>query len=191
MADEKQNPEIETAQSNEVLPAQDKPFEWTEFLNTLVVPKDTEIEDVLGNTYSVRSNLPAAVEIRLIRSIKQISEMFSIYAGDAGKVISEASTTAERFSALIDLIVDLCADNEMRAIVATAFAEAHPGVLTTAIERAYADATMVPYLPKNKLEADATHVFSLVDIVGAIVPFVVRAAMKGGKLVGRFLPSAT
>jgi len=185
MSDEKQ-PETGAIEETEFT-ARDA-MAWKDLLETLVPPKDSDIEDVMGNVYRVRSNLPAAVEREVVEVLRGIGDVVQEGGEGLSVMIDDASTSEGKVAALIDALIRLCADERVLVILSDAFKVAHPRAAREAVERGRQDADVLQYLDEGA-EVRPCDVFSAADLVEGVVPFAVRAVAKAGRTLGRLLPS--
>lgn len=161
--------------------------EWADLLNTLVPPRTVEVEDITGKVHKLRGSLPAAVEVRVISLLKDVSLPD---LGDIPKRISDASKTkdtAESMSSIIDGIAAIAGDESMLSLISECFTMAHPKAVRLAAEAVKADEDLAEYMPVDR-EPEAMDLFSVSQLVAGIVPFAMRAVSQIGNTVASLLP---
>ncbi|MGI9554834.1 MAG: hypothetical protein ACR2M6_02565 [Vampirovibrionia bacterium] len=145
----------------EQVEATEEQSDLLEILNKLVPPDTIEIIDIFGNTYKRASVLSARKQIKVVREFEKVIAH-----------ISESDFNVENNSQIVDFLIKSATDEKVLEHMSICFGHAFPNV----VERS------VSYAIDEKIELDndfpILDVFSLEDIVGAIVPLFIRLAKK-------------
>lgn len=132
-----------------------------ELLTQLVPPDTIEILDIFGNSYKKPSVLSARKQIKVVREFEK-----------AISYISEQDFKIENNAQIIDVLIKSATDERVLEHLSTCFSHAFPDVVERTIE----------YAIDQKIDLDndfpILDVFSLEDLIGAIVPLFIRLAKK-------------
>lgn len=164
--------------------------EIVRILSMMTPPTIAEVEDLSGAIHKVRANLPASRESEIAGLLKEIT--LPDNAAEAADGVLKAQKDGDRQKVLQGFATAIGAAANSGVIVETlgkAFTIAHPHLVERAIANCQADEDVKHYLPEGKVEAH--HVFSTVDLLGGIVPFVMRAVGRIGTTVDKLLPPTT
>ena len=157
--------------------------QWADLIDVLVPPQTVEVEDITGTVHSLRANLPAAVEVRILRKLRVMGSAMpdlAALADPEGDITGQATT-------VVDAVIALCSDEAVLSCVAECFGMAHPRAVREAVVNVAADENLAEYMPATGTPGPAD-LFSAVDLVSGIVPFGLRAVSKTGKLAANLLP---
>lgn len=135
----------------------------TDLLETLVPPKNIEIEDVFGNVYKVSSSVSARNQILIMREFDKIKNMET-----------DAEINLDTMPAIIQSMISVATEENIFEGLCTCFGHAHKKVVSQAIEHA------------KKEGEELTHVgdlFAIEEIVSGIIPLFIRLARKTTKAI--------
>lgn len=159
--------------------------EWADLLDTLVPPDRTVVEDITGQEHNLRANLPAAVEMRVLRVLQDIRLPDDSNLGE--KIRAARGQTSEVLGGVVNSVIRMASDEGVLSTLGEAFALAHPGAVRRAREAASVSEDLEDYAPDG--EWRVIDLFSTADIVAGIVPFGLRAVSRIGGTVTSLLPS--
>ena len=139
------------------------------FLDKLVPPTEVKIQDLYGQEYELRTKISARSQIKLVREFEKamkeikLNELFS-----AEQEITSAS--------IVNALMKVAIKDEVMNSVDKCFQIAHPNAFDTAKKNAKND----EYAPKKPTPLD---LFSLEDILSAILPLFLGLIKKGANLL--------
>ena len=139
------------------------------FLDKLVPPTEVKIQDLYGQEYELRTKISARSQIKLVREFEKamkeikLNELFS-----AEQEITSAS--------IVNALMKVAIKDEVMNSYDKCFQIAHPNAFDTAKKNAKND----EYAPKKPTPLD---LFSLEDILSAILPLFLGLIKKGANLL--------
>jgi hypothetical protein len=135
----------------------------TDLLETLVPPKNIEIEDIYGNMYKVSSSVSARNQILIMREFDKIKNMDT-----------DAEINLDNMPNIIKSMISIATEENIFEALCSCFSHAHKKVVLKSIEY-------------SKKEGDSLdHVgdlFAIEEIVSGIVPLFIRLARKTTKAI--------
>lgn len=141
----------------------------SEFLDRIAGPVDVEIQDVFGNTYRIPGMLPARVEARFYRAIREIPNGADV----------QALPSAGDMRAWGDALLGLLADDRMIDAADEAFVSAFPKVIAAARQAASV---------QGEAGSRPSDLFPISEVALALSPFVVGGIRAAKQMLGRFMP---
>lgn len=145
--------------------------ELADFLDRVTGPRLVQIEDLLGNVYQIPSALPARVEARFFRVIREME-------GGPVDAMFKADGAQEWGEALLGLL----SDDRLIDAADEAFVSAFPKVIAEA--RAASDRSGEPAFGNRPSD-----LFALSEVALALTPFVAGALRAASKMINRFVPT--
>ena len=140
--------------------------------DTLEPPDRITINDILGNSYSVRGVLPARAQIIVVQHLQRLWD----------NEVSTAALTSGDAATIAGVVMQLAINEGVLDGLSEAFAVAHPGAVEGARQAAKADGL------------DSTHpadLFAIEEMVAGLVPFFVRFVARAAGLVSAVIPTPT
>lgn len=143
----------------------------SEFLDRIAGPVDVEIQDVYGHRYRIPGMLPARVEARFYRAIREIPNSADV----------QALPSAGDMRAWGDALLGLLADDRMIDAADEAFVSAFPKVIAAARTSAEAAGHDGGNRPSD--------LFPISEVALALSPFVVGGIRAAKQMLARFMPT--
>lgn len=135
----------------------------TELLETLVPPKNLEIEDIYGNIYKVSSSVSARSQIKIMREFDKLKELEN-----------EVNIQLTDMPSIIQSLVSLASDENVFNALCNCFEIAHAKTVKRAKEESKKE---------DDLFEHVGDLFSIEEIVSGIIPLFIRLARKTTKLI--------
>lgn len=145
----------------------------------LVPPDHTvKVEDVTGQAHNLRTTVPAAVETRLLRLVRELLSLQT----SSGALAAVVGTNTQGVAAVARMLAAVT-DPEAVRILGEMFRIAHPVALAKARDLVAGDETLMAQLVELDEVRDASelrteHCFSMTAIVEGIYPFFARGGAK-------------
>ena len=141
-----------------------------EFLDRIVGAQNVEITDLLGNVYRIPGSLPARVEARFFRTLRDLQ---------VGGTVEGLYRSGDPQS-WVEALIGLLGDDAMIDAVDEAFVAAFPAVIVQARARAEEAGTATGNRPSD--------LFGMSEVALAMTPFVLGAIRAAKRLIDRLLP---
>lgn len=154
----------------------------------LVPPDGATIEDVNGNAYTLPSRLPARRQIRVIRVIERLREIATDATnderiGDALSLVQGAEGIG-LVAALANAALVFASNEEIGELVAEAFDEAFPTVVSLARQRIPAE------YEEEREKSTALDLFAMEEIIAGLLPFSLRLLKRTSGAIQAFQATA-
>ena len=146
-------------------------------LRRLDPPETVELQDVYGNTFTVRPVLSARKQIAVLRHAEKLMKL------GAGDTSTMAVSGIEDIGAVLIRLSD---NEEVLNVLCAAFEAAHPHIVVNSRD----SATDAGDAPEGGGVAHVADLFAIEEIVGGLVPFCIRLATKLLSIAQAVVPTA-
>ena len=139
-----------------------------DLLDKIVPPDSIEIQDLYGNSYTLKSRVSARVQIKIGREFEK-----AIDGLDIADILGQQSLGV---AGIISAFIKVASEDKILKGIDKCFQLAHPSAYKSALALAKKDDDM----PKNPAAID---MFALEDILGGVLPLFLGLLRKGAGLL--------